>query len=68
MSGSGLNSSLPEAKNPSVFRGSATTFQVGGSSGILQDKVRMLGALVLCSPSEHVFFCTLLTLRCTCVN
>ena len=27
MSGSGLNSSLPEAKNPSVFRGSATTFQ-----------------------------------------
>ena len=29
----------------------------------------MLGALVLCSPSEHVFFCcTLLTLQCACVN
>ena len=28
----------------------------------------MLGALVLCSPSEHVFRCTLLTLRCACVN
>ena len=38
------------------------------SSGILQDKVRMLGALVLCSLSEHVFWCTLLTLRYACVN
>ena len=47
---------------------SATTFHLGGSSGILQDKVRMLGALVLCSPGEHVFCCTLLTLQCTCVN
>ena len=28
----------------------------------------MLGALVLCSPSEHVFCCTLLTLQCACVN
>ena len=28
----------------------------------------MLGALVLCSPSEHVFCYTLLTLWCTCVN
>ena len=28
----------------------------------------MLGALVLCSPSEHVFCCTLLTLHCACVN
>ena len=36
--------------------------------GILQDKVRMLGALVPCSPSEHVFCCTLLTLWCACVN
>ena len=45
--------------------GSATTFHLGG---ILQDKVRMLGALVPCSPSEHVFCCTLLTLWCVCVN
>ena len=28
----------------------------------------MLGALVLCSPSEHAFCCTLLTLQCACVN
>ena len=28
ISGPGLNSSPPEAKNPGVFRGSATTFQV----------------------------------------
>ena len=39
-----------------------------GSSGILQDKVRMLGALVLFSPSEHFFCCTLRTLQCACVN
>ena len=45
------------------LRGSAATFHLGGSSGILQDKVRMLGALVLCSPSW-----TFLTLRCACVN
>ena len=49
-------------------RDSTTTFHPGGSSGILQDKVRMLGALVLCSLSEHVFCCALLTLRCACVN
>ena len=60
--------SPPEAKNPRVFCGSATTFHLGCSSGILQDKVRMLGALVLCSPSEHVFCYTLLTLQCACVN
>ena len=47
---------------------STTTFHLGGSSGILQDKVRMLGALVLCSLSKHVFCCALLTLRCACVN
>ena len=35
---------------------------------ILQDKVRMLGALVLCSPSDHVFCCTLLTLWCAYVS
>ena len=68
VSGPGLNSSPPGAKNPSVLRGSATTFHLGGLSGILQDKVRMLGALVLCSPSEHVFCCTLLTLWCASVN
>ena len=56
-----------EAKNPSVFCGSEATFHLGGSSGVLQDKVRMLGALVLCS-SEHVFCCTLLNLQCACVN
>ena len=49
-------------------RDSTTTFHLGGSSGILQDKVRMLGALVLCSLSEHVFCCALPTLRCACVN
>ena len=49
-------------------RDSATTFHLGGLSGILQDKVRMLGALVLRSLSEHVFCCALLTLRCACVN
>ena len=67
ISGHGLISS-PEAKNPGVFCGLAATFHLGGSSGILQDKVRMLGALVLCSPSEQVFCCTLLTLWCPCVN
>ena len=49
-------------------RDSTTTFHLGGSSGILQDKVRMLEALVLCSLSEHVFCCALLTLWCACVN
>ena len=68
VSGSRLNSSPAEAKNPSVLGGSATTFHLGGSSRILQDKVRMLGALILCSPSEQVFCCTLLTLQCSCVN
>ena len=47
------------------LHGSATTFHLGG---ILQDKVRILGALVPCSPSEHIFCCTLLTLWCACVN
>ena len=37
-------------------------------TGILQEKVRMLGALVPCSHSEYFFFCTLLTLWCACVN
>ena len=67
VSGPGLNSSPPEAKNPASNH-SATTFHLGGSSGILQNKVRMLGALVLSSPREHVFCCTLLTLWCACVN
>ena len=49
-------------------RDSTTTFHLGGSSGILQDKVRMLGALVLCSLSEHIFYCALLTLQYACVN
>ena len=44
------------------------TFHLGVSSWILQDKVRMLGALVLCSLSKHIFCCALLTLRCACVN
>ena len=50
------------------FHGPATTFHLGGSSRSLQDKVRMLGALVLCSPSEHVFCCILLTLQSACIN
>ena len=53
---------------PVSSRDSKTTFHLGGSSGILQDKVRMLGALGLCSLGEHVFCCALLTLRCACVN
>ena len=50
------------------FHGSGTTFHLGGSYRILQDKLRMLGALVLCCPSEHVFCFILLTLRYACVN
>ena len=45
--GPGLNSSSLKAKNPGIFHGSATTFHLGGSSGILQDKLKMLGAVVL---------------------
>ena len=47
---------------------SLTTFHLGDSSGILQDNVRRPEALVLCSPSEHIFCCTLLILQCACVN
>ena len=43
-----------------VYSRDSTTFHLGGSSGILQDKVRMLGAWVLCSLSKHVFCCALL--------
>ena len=59
---------LRRPRTPTSLHDSATTFHLGGLSGILQDKVRMLGALVLCSPSEHVSCCTLLTLRCACGN
>ena len=38
------------------------------SSGILQDKVKMLKALVLCYLSKHVFCCALLKLWCACVD
>ena len=68
VSGPGLNSSPSGPRIPASLHSSATPFHLGVSSRILQDKVRMLGALVLCSPSEHVFCCTLLTLRCACVN
>ena len=67
VSGPGLISSPPEAKNPGVFSFSNNL----SSWRLIQDpsgKVRMLGALVLCSPSEHIFCCALLTLRCACVN
>ena len=47
------------------LHGLATTFH---HEGILQETVRMLGALVLCSHSKHVFCCTLLTLWCAWVN
>ena len=50
------------------FHGSKTTFHLAGLSRILQDKVRMLGAVVLCTNSEHVFCCTSLTLQCARVN
>ena len=53
---------------PASLHGSTTTFHFGGLFGILQDKVRMLAALVLFCPSEHVFCCTLLTLWCACVS
>ena len=59
---------LQRPRTPSSLRDSATIFHLGGSSGILQDKVRMLGALVPCSPREHASCCTLLTLQCACVN
>ena len=59
---------LRRPRIPASLGRSATTFHLGGSSGILQDKVRMLGAIVLCSPSEHVFCCTLLTLWYACMN
>ena len=68
VTGPRLNSSPPKAKNLGIFCGSAAIFRLGGSSRILQNKVRILGALVLCSPSEHVFFCTWLTLQCVCMN
>ena len=54
---------LQKPRIPASLRGSATTFHLGGSSRILQDKVGMLGALVLCSLSKHVFCCTLLNLH-----
>ena len=40
-----------ETKDPGVCLGSATNFHLADSSGILQDKIRMLGVLVLRSPS-----------------
>ena len=52
---------------PASFH-SATTFHLGGSSRILQGKIKMLGALVLCCPREHFFYPTLLVLQCACVN
>ena len=57
---------LQRSRIPASLCGSATTCHLGGSSRILQDKVRMFGALVLCSPREHVFWCTLLTTVCLC--
>ena len=59
---------LQRPRIPVSLHGSAMIFHLGGLSRILQDKIRMLGALVLSSPSEHIFCCTLLTLRCACVN
>ena len=59
---------LGRPRIPASLHGSATTFHLGGSYGILQDKVRMLGVLVLCSPSKHVFCCALLTLQCAYMN
>ena len=41
ISGPGLNSSPPEAKNPASHR-SATNFHLGGSSRILQDKMGLI--------------------------
>ena len=55
-------------RTPASLCDSEKTFHLGGSSRILQDKVRMLEALVLCSPSKHIFRCTWLTVQCGCVN
>ena len=59
VSGPRLNSSPLEAKNPGVLSFS-NNLSSWGLVWDLQDKVRILGALVLCSPSEHVFRCTFL--------
>ena len=59
---------LRRPRIPVSLRGSATTFHLEGPSRILQEMVRILGALVLCSPRKHIFCCTLLTLRCACVK
>ena len=59
---------IPLLWRPKIWaslHGSVTTFHLGG---VLQDKVRMLGALVPCSPSKHIFCSTLLTLWCACVT
>ena len=67
ISGPRLNSSPPEAKNPSVFCVGSNLL----SWGLIQDSSgqgKDAWILVLCSSSEHVFCCTLLTLQCACVN
>ena len=67
--GNPLQYSCPE--NP-MDRGTwwALVHRVTKSQIWLRDLVlsRMLRALVLCSLSEHVFCCALLTLPCACVN
>ena len=51
-----LNSSPLEAKNPGgVFYGSTTTFHFGGSPWVLQDKLKMLRALVFCLILANTF-------------
>ena len=68
VSGPRLNSSPPEAKNPGRLFSFNNNLSSWGLIWDPQDKVRLLGALVLFSLSEHVFCCALLTLRCACVN
>ena len=60
-----MNFSPLEANKPSVFAWFSNNLSSWGDSS---RQVRMLGALVPCSPSKHIFCCTLLTLWCACVN
>ena len=57
---SGLNSPPPEAKNP-VSQCSATTFHLGGSSGILQDKMGLIMYVSLLLLTPEILSLLLLT-------
>ena len=58
---------LQRPRIPALFTAPSSNLSSWGLVQDLQDKVRMIGALVLCSPNKHVFCCNLLTLQCACV-